>query len=353
MGKHAARRERVRRRLVFSGRVVAALVTVAVIGVTAAGWCFLRQYEESLVAKAIVALVPDDPNIRQPGPTQSPGATPTTVAGAPENTLVLGVDLGPPGGDAPDDGLPRSDATAILHQSAALDRLDILSVPRDLIVPAPECQEWDHAAATSTGRTVTGRATEWPIADAYAFGGPQCSVKAIQALSGVRIDRVIVVNGDGFRAIVDAMGGVTLTVPGPVADNGSVVTPGGTVRLTGSQALALVRAYGGGAGGGQQGTRQHQLLAAMLAQAASADVVSDPTRLNATLQAIVDNSMTDNVTVQDLADLAVSLKSGGGVDINDYVLPTVSDPTGGLRSAPGASGYLNALVSDRPLPTNS
>ncbi|MCR5782350.1 MAG: LCP family protein [Clostridia bacterium] len=47
---------------------------------------------------------------------------------------------------------------------------------------------------------------------AYAYGGADCLIRAVEKNYKIRIDHFAAVNFDGFIALVDAMGGITMTV---------------------------------------------------------------------------------------------------------------------------------------------
>jgi anionic cell wall polymer biosynthesis LytR-Cps2A-Psr (LCP) family protein len=141
------------------------------------------------------------------------------------------------------------------------------------------------------------------------------------------------------------MGGLTMTFDDPVVDRGrTIIDHAGTQVITGEQALALVRArHEAGDPTADLGRigRQQQVLRAMPAQATTRHLVSAPAGLNAALQSIIDNSVTDNVTVQELLDLALSVKGDGSAAVHEYTLPTVPDTgTDGLRAAGTMSSYL-------------
>ncbi len=337
------------RGLLVTGRILATVLTATVMLASGAGWWYLSSADERLRSSAVSGLVPHDPSIR--------AVDVPARARAVENFLILGLDTRPADQVAPGTGTSQSDVMIIAHVSADRSRVDLVSIPRDLIVPAPNCKAWDYATNTLSDRDFDNPYAEWKITNAYAVGGPQCTVKAVQALTGLRIDRLIVLDFKGFESIVDAMGGVTMSFDGPVVDNGrTVIEHGGTQLINGDQALALVRARrvaGDPTGDLGRIGRQQALLTAMLTQATTGGVLGDPARLNSTVQTILDNSMTDNVTVQDLVDLVISLRGDNGT-VNDYTLPTVPDPaTDGLRAADTVGGYLDALVADQPLPAGS
>lgn len=354
------RPRRISRSAVAVGRALVAGLAVVVMAASGTAWWLLGQADDQLQSNAVAALYPDDPNIRTAPVTaaaaQSDGtADPGDTAGAAENILILGLDTRPPSQTAPGTGTSQSDVIMIAHVSADRQRVDLVSIPRDLMITAPTCKAWDYSSGTLSDRDFDNPYSEWKMTNAYAVGGPTCTIKAVQALTGVRIDRLIVFNFEGFKKIVDAMGGVTMTFPGPVVDNGkTIIDAGGTRLVNGDQALALVRARrvaGDPTGDLGRIGRQQQLLSAMLAKASSSDLVGDPARLNSTLHTIIDNAVTDNVTVSDLAELAVALRGTGDAQVNDYTVPTVPDSgTDGLRAGAGINAYFDALIADQPIP---
>ena len=153
------------------------------------------------------------------------------------------------------------------------------------------------------------------ITNAYAVGGPQCTVRAVQALTGIAVNRLIVIDFEGFKAIIDGLQGVTMSFAGPVVDGQTVIVPAaGTQTVFGDQALALVRArhiVGDPTGDPGRIGRQQQVIAALLAQTLSTEMLLQPDKLTAALQAFIANTMTDNVTLDDLVLLTLSVKGTG------------------------------------------
>lgn len=341
--------ERPRRAARRAARAVVLVVTAAVLLAAGVAWWKVDQVDSSIAQRSVDALLPDDPSIRS-----APATTADGTAAAAENILVLGLDTRPADQVAPGAGTSQSDVMMIAHVSADRQRLDLVSIPRDLLIPAPTCKAWDYSTNTLSDRDFDNPYSQWKITNAYAVGGPQCTVKAVQALTGVRIDRLIVLQFDGFKDVVDAMGGLTMTFDGPVIDNGTtIIAQAGTQLIDGDQALALARARrvaGDPTGDLGRIGRQQQLLAAMLSQVGSGGLITDPARLDQVLQTVIDNSATDNVTVTDLMDLALSIE-GASAAVHDHTLPTVPDTgTDGLLAAATMPDYLDALVADRPLP---
>lgn len=379
-----------RRAAVVTLRSVLALVAVAVLAVVGVSWGFKHHAENELAARQVDALVPDDPNILpaggapdpapagsagrggggsggggasggdSPGATDRPGATATlpplnSAAGtAPENILVLGIDTRGGATDGVGEGTSQSDVIMLVHLHAGHRRASVLSIPRDTYVPAPRCRSWDNATGAVSDTIFQSSATQWKITNAYAVGGPRCSVQAVQALTGLRVDRLITFQFNGFGAIVDSLGGLTMSFPGPVVDKnqGVVVATAGRQQIDGAQALKLARSrivQGDPSGDLGRIKRQQQLISAMMRQLSSSGTLRDPARLNRTVDTFIKNSTTANVTVDGLLDLARQLGGGSG-SVDFSTIPTTpSTSSDGLNAAPGAADLFAKLRNDQPL----
>lgn len=82
---------------------------------------------------------------------------------------------------------------------------------------------------------------------AYAYGGPECLIKAVEKNYKIRIDHFAAVNFEGFISLIDAMGGITMTVTEEEAQaieeyaNITGVPYGEDVTLNGLHALMFSR----------------------------------------------------------------------------------------------------------------
>jgi len=132
------------------------------------------------------------------------------------NILVLGVDA------RPGETTSRSDTMILVSVDPKLNKAAVVSIPRDTKV------------------TIKG-ATE-KICAANALGGPQLAVSTVEDLMGIDIDYWVEMDFNGFKKIVDTLGGVTITVPQRMykPSEGIDLQPG-TKKLNGSEALAFVR----------------------------------------------------------------------------------------------------------------
>jgi LCP family protein required for cell wall assembly len=115
----------------------------------------------------------------------------------PATILVIGTD----GGSAPGRGAARrSDSLLLLRTDPDTHRLAYLSIPRDLRVDVP------------------GYGSE-KINAANQFGGPALTIATVRALTGLPIDHVVVVDFDGFKDLIDALGGIDVYVPKRILSN--------------------------------------------------------------------------------------------------------------------------------------
>lgn len=178
-----------------------------------------------------------------------------------------------------------------------------LSVPRDTLVEIP-------------------RHGEDKINAAYAYGGPELTVETLEDLTGVSIDNYVVMDFDGVKDIVDALGGIELEVEEPISvglDGQKVEIPAGRQNLDGLEALAYVRYRGGPTADIGRIAHQQKFLSALVREATSPSKVL---RWPATFGAIRDNTET-NMNVFEVARYIIRtgvLKSllGGSVEAEIY-----------------------------------
>src|SRR5690606_18985318 len=110
-------------------------------------------------------------------------------------------------------------------QTCALPISTLVSFPRDLIVTTPDYPNGIKINAV------------------YASGkGPRRLVKTIEQVTNLRIDHYAEIGLGGFATMVDAIGGVEMTIPKDMVDgsNGQKLKAG-TYKLNGAQALTFVR----------------------------------------------------------------------------------------------------------------
>jgi polyisoprenyl-teichoic acid--peptidoglycan teichoic acid transferase len=140
----------------------------------------------------------DEANARLPRGAQAQLARrDRSLLSEPTTLLVIGTD----GGRAPGRGdANRSDSLLLIHFDPDTHRISYLSIPRDLQVEIP---------GNGTGK----------INAANQIGGPALTLATVKKLTGLPIDHVVVVDFDGFRELIDAIGGVDVNVPKPILSN--------------------------------------------------------------------------------------------------------------------------------------
>ncbi|HEX6246921.1 MAG TPA: LCP family protein [Nocardioidaceae bacterium] len=265
----------------------------------------------------------------------------------PLNILLLGSDtrVGQTGigGDSP--GL--SDTTILLHLSADRERAYGVSLPRDAMVERPECY-------TEDGDTIPGGLAMFN--SAYAEGGPGCTQRTVEQLTGIHVDHFVVVEFDGFRHMVDALGGIPICVPEEVNDDiGKIYLPAGSYEASGKQALDYVRLRHGLSENGDIGRmkRQQVFLASMANKAISAGTLANPPKLLNFLDAATESLTTDEelANLKDLAALANQVRNIGLDNIQFMTVPWdwyELDPNR-VVWAPEAEGLWRRLEQDLPL----
>jgi LCP family protein required for cell wall assembly len=213
----------------------------------------------------------------------------------------------------------RSDTMLLAHVSTQHDKVTLVSLPRDSLVEIP-------AHRTGDGETV--EAAPDKLNAAYAYGGPQLTIRTVQNVTGIAIDHYVEVNFAGFIDVVDAVGTVDVCVPEAVSDpKTGLDLSAGHHDLDGRQSLAYVRSRSLDARGDLgRIERQQQFLGAMMREALSADVLLNPVRLTDFLDAALQTIRTDpGLERHDIVDLATRLR---GLDPEhvQFVTVPIADP---------------------------
>lgn len=205
------RRKKSTKRRVLLG--VGIVVLIGMIGVTTASVWGLWSYNQ--VRRVEVELAEREPT-------------------EPQNFLIVGSDSRD-GIDHSDDDAgvmiggetpagQRSDSLMVARLDPDSERVDLLSIPRDLWV------------------TISPSGKEQRINTAYAHSA-QATVDTVQDVLGIPIHHFVEVDFVGFRDLIDSLGGVPMYFDRPVRDTWSgldIRAPGCHV-LTGQQGLAFAR----------------------------------------------------------------------------------------------------------------
>lgn len=341
-GRHAAARHRgaapPRRHILQA--VVASVASVAIV-LAAVTFFVYRHLEGNITSLDTSQALGTD------RPSAFPGEDSTY---RPMNILLLGSDTrqgqrGHIGGATP--GL--SDTTILLHLSADRKHAYGVSLPRDAMVQRPTCLRKDGNGTDPGGLSM------WN--EAYAIGGAGCTQRQVEQLTGIRVDHFIVVDFNGFRSMVNALGGVQVCVPRAVHDDvGHINLPAGTYNVKGEQALDYVRVRHDISDNGDIGRmkRQQAFLAAMANKAISAGTLANPVRLYSFLNAATKSLTTDPglANLKALAGLANQLKDIGLGNIQFLTVPftTYAPDPNRLVWTNAANKLWKRLREDKPLP---
>src|SRR3954471_22187948 len=129
------------------------------------------------------------------------------------------------------------------------------------------------------------------INEAMSSGGPDLTVQTVEALSGIKIDYVLITSFDGVKKMIDEIGGLLVDVPYPIYDphSGAAIDPG-FQHLDGTQALAMARARHNVPGSvfGRTKNQQRILLAAL--KQLQEDHSADPGSLSTYMNALTDGT---------------------------------------------------------------
>lgn len=115
-------------------------------------------------------------------------------------------------------------------------------------------------------------------------GGAACTVLTVEAWTGIRIDDFVLVDFNGFQAMVDSLGGVPMYIPEPISDSRAhlEIEETGCQLLDGHDALGYARAryniFGSDGSDIARIGRQQELVAAIAREALTTRILTDQPR---------------------------------------------------------------------------
>ena len=250
----------------------------------------------------------------------------------PLNILLVGLDARPGESMAQS----RADTVIILHVTAAHDRAYLVSVPRDLMVQAKSFKKsrYGGGRAKMTETFFFGAQNGAGVA-----GGMELLALSIKQRLGITMNAAAVINFDSFSKVIDALGGVDMCFDERVVSKHLRIGPDGKVRnvenqdnptgaiivypkgqcrhLRAWEALDYSRQrYGLENGDYDRQRHQQQLIKAMVKQATSIGVLTNPVKLDRVIRAAGAALVLDTRGVP-LADFVFTLK---GIGTNGLVM---------------------------------
>ena len=284
--RRAKTEKRRNRWLLFS--VLGVLVAVLLAGIGIATW-----YGKS----AVDALdnINRDSNLMPTG--ERPAPVDPVEGKAPLNMVLMGSDTR--GGER-----GRSDVLQLLHISGDRQNVFLMSIPRDSYVEIP-------------GR---GKAK---INAAYSWGGAPLAVETMELLLDVPMDNTVLIDFEGFKNVIDALGGVTV-VNREASSSHGLDFPKGEITLSGEEALWFVRERKNLSDGDfGRAARQRDVIKAVLGKLASGGVLSDPGRFREAVTELGKNFTVDEgLTNDNIIRLGWELKGVSPSDIKSFQIPT-------------------------------
>ena len=205
------------------------------------------------------------------------------------NVLLIGTD------SRPSDSTFRTDTLIVVSINKNAGTVSLLSIPRDLFVYIPK---W--------GMARINRAFYAAETNGYPGGGPALLEQTILYNLGLPIQYYALVNFDGFRQVVDTVGGIDVPVncqlteykiKDPTLDesipaNYDLYTqPTGVAHMDGALALWFARARPVG-GDFFRGYRQRQVLRALYHTALSANIIPQVPALYVSFKDVVQTDMS-------------------------------------------------------------
>lgn len=245
------------------------------------------------------------------------------------NFLLLGQ------GGAKHDGPYLTDTIILASLNPETNRLALLSIPRDLVVPLPRFGLRKINSANAFGEQLESGA------------GAEFAADVISQVFNLPIHYYVRLDFSGFASIIDQLGGLPITIERtfsdpeyPTDNNGltSVSFVAGPQVLSGEQTLAFVRSRHGDNGEGSdfaRAKRQQLVLLALKDKLLSQATVLNP-RLVIRLYRTFGESVETNLEASEALRLAHLLKQLEPEYISNRVLDNT--PSGLLRETVGENG---------------
>jgi len=236
----------------------------------------------------------------------------------------------------------RADTNIVVSISADRSVINLVSIPRDLVVTDPG----DQGIAK--------------ITETYQLGR-EALVDAVQQDVGLPVNHYVEVSITGFIDTVEAVGGVEMCLDEPLRDrNSGADFEAGCQQFSPEEALAYVRSRQGALGDFERIQRQQTFMRALAARIVDGSLLLQPTRLRAVGDQLADSIVTDDGLGVDVAlelgqDLQRLVRGGlpmvtvpgytqdlldGGV-VKDFVVPY----------GPGLEALVEDMVAGRQLPS--
>ena len=224
------------------------------------------------------------------------------IKGPGTNILLLGSDTRTGADEALVSG-SRADTIMLMHIPADGKGVYIISIMRDTWVNIP-----GYGPAK--------------INAALNYGGISLQVATVENLVGVKIDHVAEIEFEGFKSLVNAIGGVDVQVPFAFTSNVWTFTPG-LMHLNGSGALSFVRERYSFADGDYQRVRnQRAFLRGLYSTMKAKGALSNVASFQSSIESLTDYMRVDQgLNAAQIAQIAAPVLTSGDTTMRMTTLP--------------------------------
>lgn len=254
------------------------------------------------------------------------------------NILLLG--YGGPGHDGP----YLTDTMMVISVQPSTKQVALISIPRDLVVDIPGYDYRKINSVLSFGRD-----------QKYPGGGEAFAVNVVRDVLNIPIQYYARVDFDGFKDVIDQVGGITVTVDTAFSDfqypdNAYGYDPisfkAGQQTMDGTAALKFSRSRHGNNGEGSdfaRAARQQKIIVALKEKLLSFGTLSNPKKISDVLGSLGSHSQT-NMEIWEMLRLA---KMVGGIQSDQIINKVYDDSASGLlRAATGTGGAFILVPRD-------
>lgn len=215
------------------------------------------------------------------------------------NVLALGVD------NRKGEKMARADTIMLCSIDTEKNLMSVLSIPRDTRVQIP------------------GRGWE-KINSATLYGGPELAMRTVSDLLDIKVNKYVLTNFEGFKDIVDSLGGVTIDVKQRMyhydpEDRGiyTIDLRPGVQRMNGEKALQYVRYRGYALGDIDRTEQQRSFITALVKEAMQPSTVVKLPSLAISINKAVDT----NLSLSEMTRLAKTASKMTNANIISQTLP--------------------------------
>lgn len=264
---------------------------------------------------------PDQSGEENNVPVVVPTGTSLPIAGPeldkPLTILLMGIDLRPQEAD-----IPRTDSMILLRLDPGSGEVGMLSFPRDLYITIPNYGSGEYLDRINMPYRL-GELHEYP------GGGPALAKQTIRRNFGIQVDRYVTMDFNGFRRMIDEIGGIEIDVPEeivdydyPTEDFGTMTVrfEEGTQVMDGERALIYARTRKSSSDFARA-ERQQQVILAVRDKVLSLDIIPSltPNRI-ANLAATLNDSVATDLSVDEVFALVQAVQNVETRDIKRAVI---------------------------------